>query len=234
MAVAQSGEMQGDWFMKIIMSRKIILLAAVVSAAVMGGCGQEKVMLWNGRDFTGWKLFVPDKNVDVHKVWTVRDGVVYCSGVPKGYMRTVAAYGNYDLHVEWRWVEKPTNSGVLLHAQGKDKVWPRCIEAQLMNKKAGDLVLMDGTGITIGGKKIQDKSKEYIILDKKKPCNEKPAGEWNSYDIHCGKDGCIRLCVNGEMQNEGFKATQRSGWIGLQSEGSPIEFRNIYIKLLRR
>ena len=37
------------------------------------------------------------------------------------------------------------------------------------------------------------------------------------------------LVLNGVLQNEGTDATLRAGWICLQSEGSPIEFRNIYI-----
>jgi len=36
--------------------------------------------------------------------------------------------------------------------------------------------------------------------------------------------------VNGVLQNKGTKATDTSGWICLQSEGSQIEFRNIYVK----
>ena len=43
------------------------------------------------------------------------------------------------------------------------------------------------------------------------------------------KGGSIRCYVNGVLQNEGTGATLKSGWICLQSEGSPIEFRNIYI-----
>ncbi len=40
------------------------------------------------------------------------------------------------------------------------------------------------------------------------------------------------LYVNGRLQNGGRKATDTEGWICLQSEGSPIEFRNIYIEPL--
>jgi len=38
--------------------------------------------------------------------------------------------------------------------------------------------------------------------------------------------------VNGVLQNEGTDASVTSGWICLQSEGSPIEFRNIYLQPL--
>lgn len=43
--------------------------------------------------------------------------------------------------------------------------------------------------------------------------------------------GCY---VNGMLQNQGAGATITSGWICLQSEGSPIEFRDIYIEPARK
>ena len=53
----------------------------------------------------------------------------------------------------------------------------------------------------------------------------------NSYDIYCDQD-VIRCYVNGVLQNVGTNASDTSGWICLQSEGGPIEFRNIYIEPL--
>ncbi len=37
---------------------------------------KEKVMLWNGKDFSGWKLFVQDAKYDVNKVWSVQKEVI--------------------------------------------------------------------------------------------------------------------------------------------------------------
>jgi len=192
------------------------------------GSGDKKEMLWNGRDFTGWVRYVPDATVDVNDIWRIRGGAIYCKGVPNGYIRTEKKYKNYHLHLEWRWAEEPTNSGVLLHAQGPEKVWPLCIECQLMAGKAGDFVLIGGPGITVDGVDRQNAEKQFVVVDKKASTSEKPAGQWNSYDIHC-KGGAIRCYVNDVLQNEGTDATLTSGWICLQSEGSPIEFRNIYI-----
>ncbi|RKY09987.1 MAG: DUF1080 domain-containing protein [Planctomycetota bacterium] len=214
------------------MSKSMFGLMMLAAVAVMcTGCAQ-RVVLFNGKDFTGWKLHVDDKNVNVDDVWSVADGVVHCAGKPKGYMRTLAEYSNYKLHVEWRWVAEPTNSGVLLHAGGEDKVWPRCIEAQLKAGNAGDFVLIGHTGVTVGGKKYQDDEKMYVVVAKKHDSTEKAPGKWNEYDIHCEGDS-ILLYVNGLLQNGGRKATDTKGWICLQSEGSPIEFRNIYIEPLK-
>ena len=210
------------------------LVAAVVLSAVLaaGGCkAKKKTSLWNGKDFTGWKLIVADENVDVNKVWSVRNGVIHCKGQPNGYMRTQADYSNYKLHLEWRWVAQPTNSGVLLHASGPDKVWPKCIEAQLKSGNAGDFVLIGGTGISVGGRFIQDVSKQYVIVPKKQESSEKAPGQWNTYDIICRGDTILNY-VNGVLQNKGTNATETSGKICLQSEGSPIESRNTYIESL--
>jgi hypothetical protein len=212
-------------------------IVAGVTLMAMAGCQNtpkgkapgKKVMLWNGKDFTGWKRVVADPSVDVNNVWRVRDSVLYCSGKPNGYLRTTNQYTDYQLHVEWRWPEKPTNSGVFVHAGGVDKVWPVCIECQLKAGSAGDFVLMNGAGLTVDGTERRNPTQQFVSIPKKAPTSEKPAGEWNSYDIEC-RGGAVRCLVNGVLQNEGTNATPASGWICLQSEGGPIEFRNIYLR----
>ena len=223
--------------MRQVAGRWLVLSVLVVSLSALAGCegglfGAKKVALWNGKDFAGWKLYLPDDTVSVDDVWPVKDGVIHCAGKPNGYMRTTRKYENYRLHVEWRWPEEPTNSGVLLHASGPDQVWPKCIECQLKSGNAGDFVLIGGPGITVNGQNMQNVEKQFVAVPKKEKSSEKPAGEWNTYEIECLKD-TIRCSVNGVLQNEGSNATRTSGWICLQSEGSPIEFRNIYLEPLR-
>jgi hypothetical protein len=215
-------------------------MVVLVSLAALMGCQNgpagtspgRRVALWNGRDFTGWTLFVEEPGVNVNDVWQIRDGVIYCAGVPNGYIRTVNTYENYHLSLEWRWPETPTNSGVLLHARGPDQVWPVCIECQLKAGSAGDFVLIGGTGITVDGVNHQNPARQFVVVEKKSPPSERPAGEWNRYDIYA-EGGTIRCFVNGVLQNEGTNASVTSGWIALQSEGSPIEFRNIYIQPIK-
>ncbi|MBN1479669.1 DUF1080 domain-containing protein [candidate division KSB1 bacterium] len=190
----------------------------------------EKTVLFNGQDFAGWLLFVPDDSVDVNDVWSVKDGVVQCAGVPNGYMRTEQSYANYKLHLEWRWVEEATNSGVLLHFQGSDQLWPNCLECQLMAGNAGDFVLIGPGQITVDDSVYVNENR-FLVIPKKHPSNEKPVGEWNSYDIEV-RGHAVACYVNGLMQNNGIDAALSSGPIALQSEGSPIEFRNITIEAL--
>jgi hypothetical protein len=195
----------------------------------------KKIHLFNGKDLDGWVRFVPKDKPDagkkwtVDKVWSVQDGVIHCSGKPHGYIRTTESYANYRLHLEWRWTEKPTNSGVLLHRSGIDAVWPKCVEAQLAHENAGDFWLLSFSTAVVDGKQVGPK--QYANGKKKHPSNEKPAGQWNTYDILC--DGkTITLTVNGLKQNEGVDSDPWYGPICLQSEGSPIEFRNITLEPL--
>jgi hypothetical protein len=223
--------------MKKVAGQLLVWSILVVFLTALVGCegglfGPKKTTLWNGKDFSGWKLFLPDDTVSVDDVWSVKDGVIYCAGKPNGYMRTERRFGNYRLHIEWRWPETPTNSGVLLHASGPDKVWPKCIECQLKSGNAGDFVLMNGAGLTVDGVDKQDVDKQFVVIAKEEQSSENPAGEWNTYEIYCLKD-TIKCYVNGVLQNEGTDATITSGWICLQSEGGPIEFRNIYIESLK-
>ncbi len=214
-------------------------IVVLISLATLVGCHHspagksrgKKTVLWNGKDFTGWTRVVADSLVDVNDVWRIRDGNLDCAGIPNGYIRTTNSYSNYHLHVEWRWPDKPTNSGVLLHANGADGIWPVCIECQLKAGSAGDLVLINGTGITVDGVDRTNTARQFVVIEKKQPTSERPAGQWNSYDIYCKGDS-IRCLVNDTLQNEGTRASVTFGWIGLQSEGSPIEFRNIYIESL--
>jgi hypothetical protein len=208
----------------------IFALLAVVGCRSMFGTTSpgEQAPLWNGTDFTGWHRYVADPTVEVNNVWRVLNHVIRCSGEADGYMRTVNRYRNYRLHVEWRWPEQAGNSGVLLHLSGPDQLWPTCIECQLKAGNAGDFVLMNGAGLTVNGVNRREPGKQFVAIEKKAPVSEKSIGQWNVCEIHCRK-GRIRCFVNGVLQNEGTKADPSSGWIGLQSEGDPIEFRNIYL-----
>ena len=56
-------------------------------------------------------------------------------------------------------------------------------------------------------------------------------GEWNRYYIRA-IDGEVRLWVNGEEVSGGSDCDPSTGYICLESEGSPIQFRNLYIREL--
>lgn len=213
--------------------KKLIKPAAFLFLMILLlSCGAEKkTELFNGKNLDNWTIYIEDPDVDPGDVFWVEDGILNTSGDPFGYLRTKESYSNYQLHVEWRWVEEPTNSGVLLHVQGKDRIFPHCIECQLMHERAGDIVLMGaGAGVTVRDSSYLVTSDErfYLSIPKFENSSELTPGEWNSYDI-TSVDGELEIVVNGVIQHIATDATMNEGNIALQSEGSPLQFRNIYL-----
>jgi hypothetical protein len=189
----------------------------------------EKIVLFNGKDFSGWTKVIrnePGSNPDT--TWTVKDGLIQCTGSPFGYLRTQQSYADYKLHVEYRWADTTTenpNSGIFTFTTGPDNFFlPKAIETQLKMGNAGDYVLLSqGTleGITYDG--------IAKAVPKKEASSEKPRGEWNSVDIVV-LGNTIESTVNGVLQNKGKDVYTDAGQICLQSEGGAIQFRNIYIE----
>jgi hypothetical protein len=217
--------------MKISMK---LMFGALPILLLLPGCSTPQVRLFNGEDLDNWIIFTGDETVEPESMFWVEEGMIRTSGKPNGYLRTTGTYSNYKLHVEWRWLEEPTNSGVLLNMRGKDMVWPDAVECQLMHEHAGDLVLIGkGAGVTVGDSTYLVTSEEnrFIIIPRQQESSENDPGNWNSYDITCA-EGSIAIVVNGVLQNEGNGLTFTEGHILLQSEGSPMQFRNIYLEEL--
>ena len=187
----------------------------------------ETIQLFNGKDLSNWTFFLKDQSVDPEKVFTVNDGVIHITGDPFGYMRTKEKYSDYILHVEWRWPQEATNSGVFVHGQEPDAIWLKCIECQLMAGNAGDFVCMNGADMT----EHVDKSK--WVVAKMQASSEKPVGEWNMMEVKC-KGNTIEVTVNGVLQNKGTNVNVSGGSICLQSEGKDIDFRNVYLTKLKK
>lgn len=205
-----------------------------LSLAVLSCSSDKKIELFNGQDLDNWNIVVDSEDGEPKDLFYVEDGVMHTLGAPFGYIRTKESYSNYKLHVEWKWTDEPSNSGVLINVQGKEMIFPHCVEAQLMNGKAGDIVLM-GKGASIYVKDsiymVTSEERRYLAIPKFEDSSEKAAGEWNSYDI-TNLDGTLELYVNGVLQNKGTDMTLTEGNIALQSEGAPLQFRNIYLQPL--
>lgn len=219
--------------LKPMKSAAVLLVLAFASARTMGA--QEIVTptnhleLFNGRDFSGW-TFCMRSNADPALTWNVSNGVIHCTGTPIGYLRTMQDFRDYRLTVEWRFVKvapKADNTGVLVHLQLPDKVWPRCVQVQGKYKRQGDLFLMAGA-----------ESREHQGMDANTPLPmhgdsaEKPVGEWNTCVTVCSGDD-IKAFINGKFMNETTGCTVTSGAIGIQSEGGEIEIRKMFLEPLK-
>lgn len=180
----------------------------------------EVIQIFNNRDLNNWVFMLKDPTIDPSKVFTVRNGMVHISGSPFGYMRTKETYADYKLVAVYRWPHEATNSGIFIHAQLPDTIWPRCFECQLAAGSAGDFICANGSDMN----ERVDKTKKSV--KKMNPSNEKPVGEWNVIEIIC-KDNTIEVYVNGLLQNKATGVSASEGYICLQSEGKDIEFKNL-------
>jgi len=200
----------------------LTLTASSQPRTVKAKISGKKIMLFNGKDITNWYFHLKDASVDPASVFTVQNGVIHIKGSPFGYMRTKEQYSDYQLHAEYRWAVEPTNSGVFLHVQLPDTIWPKCFECQLSAGNAGDFICMGGSDMN------ERTDKSARVIRKKSDSSEKPGGEWNTLEIAC-KSNTIEVNVNGVLQNKGTGVSLTKGYICLQSEGKDIEFRNVYL-----
>ncbi len=190
--------------------------------------------MFNGKDFNDYTVCSKDPNADVALLFTMKNGIVETPGTPLGYIRTNKQFSNYKLHVEWRWPEKPGNSGVLIHVNGPDLIWPSHYQGQLKAGDAGDFVLHGaGETVTIRDTVFTSSSKVKPLIRKEKTSSEKKPGEWNSMDV-VAKGNILTIKVNGVLQNTAKNCSLTKGAIGLQAEGAKIQFRNIWVKELKK
>jgi hypothetical protein len=191
--------------------------------------------LFNGKDLTGWV------NVNTAEdTWRAENGMLVCSGRPTGVMRTDRQYENFVLHVEWMHTEPGGNSGMFLWSGPRanpGSPFPDGVEVQMLelewpnlNKRNGvtpPVAYVHGELFGVGKlKTTPDNPRGERSMSIENRC--KGRGEWNAYDI-VAVDGVIKLAVNGKFVNGISRATQKRGYICLESEGARIFFRNIRI-----
>jgi len=179
--------------------------------------------LFNGRNLDGWAVMG-------EQAWTVRDGIIACSGEGHGWLRSLKEYKDFILRLEFK-ISKKGNSGIFVRASLDGNPAFSGMEIQILDD-SGEPPSKHSTG---------------ALYDAVQPAvnTSKPAGEWNQIEIACiGRR--MKVTLNGQRLyavnlddrelNAGLaedrKLTNRvpSGFIGLQNHGSPVEFRNIRIK----
>jgi len=220
---------------------RITTAAALVLVSLLPGSGRADDApqfrdLFNGKDLTGWV------NVNTKpETWKVQDGLLICSGHPIGVMRSEKQYENFILHIEWMHMEPGGNSGVFIFSDGtvpEGKQFPKGMEVQMLelewpklnpdkDGKPRSLAYVHGELFGVGGLKLTpDNPRGERSMSWENRCKGK--GEWNVYDV-VAVDGVVKLSVNGKFVNGVSKATQRKGYLSLESEGAEIHFRNIRI-----
>ncbi len=208
------------------------LLISLFALLLITACTDKKESLFNGENLDGWTIFVNDSIISPNDFFYAKDGVIETVGVPVGYLRTVKEFSDYKLHIEWRYPEEPTNSGIFVHTNGPDLIWPGHYQGQLKYENAGDFIVHGvGMSATLNDTVFTSTADKKPLISKLHPSNEKPAGEWNNFDITCNGN-TIEFRINGLLQNVATDCSVTKGGIGLQAEGSKIQFRNLWIEPL--
>ncbi len=201
----------------------------------------------------GWKPLAGDDFVNVNcdnNTWTWTGGDVHCTGQPVGVTRSKTPYTNFELVAEWRHLKFAGNSGIFVWVPEtalkslKRGQLPSGVEVQVLDhgyteqyekqtKKKADWFTSHGDVFPVGATKMKpfppvapDGIRSFPRKNLSKGINQ-----WNHYYVRA-INGEVRLWVNGEEVSGGNGIEPRTGFLCLESEGSPIDFRNLRIREL--
>ncbi len=202
------------------------------------------VPLFNGKDLKGWKGLVGDPikrskmdaktlaeaqkkaDAEMHDSWKVVNNELQFTGHGNN-ITTIKKYGDFEMLVDWKIINNNTlngDAGIYLRGTPQVQIWDNA------NLKVGAQV---GSGGLYNNK--VNESKPLKVADKK-------LDEWNTFHIIMKADR-VTVYLNDVLVTD--NVILENYWdrnlpifaeeqIELQAHGSPISYRNIYIKELPR
>lgn len=202
----------------------------------------------------GWRALGEGDFTNVNcypDTWAWKNDLLICTGKPIGVMRTRQMFTNFELVVEWRHLRAAGNSGVFvwvpevaLKELKPDALPGYGIEVQMLDhgyttqyeQKTGkkpDWFTTNGDIFPVGQSKLKVFAPTSPNGSRSFPRKNlsRGVGEWNHYYVRA-INGEVRLWVNGEEVSGGSDAEPRTGYLCMESEGSPIEFKNLRIREL--
>ncbi len=238
---------QFTWF-----DTRIVLASGLRAAA---RADDEQAAPKAGIDGTGpgWREMAKDDFTHVNcepDTWSWRDGVIHCTGQPVGVIRSKKVYKNFELSLQWRHLRSAGNSGVFVWVPEKSLKdlppgkLPHGIEVQILDhgyaeqyeKRSGkkaDWFTTNGDVFSVGSSKMTPFPPVSPNGKRSFPTKQLSKGvdQWNHYYIRA-INGEIRLWVNGQEVSGGTGCDPAQGYLCLESEGSPVEFKQIRIREL--
>lgn len=182
--------------------------------------------------------------------WRFDEGVIHCTGKPVSVIRTKKQYTNLEIVCQWRHLRDAGNSGVFVWTipesleRLKGPGLPHGIEVQVLDlgykaayeqggKRKADWFTCHGDVFPVGAATMEPFPPIAPNGKRSFPSKQLSRGinQWNHYYIRA-INGEVRLWVNGEEVSGGTNCTPRTGFLCLESEGSPIEFRGLKIREL--
>lgn len=205
--------------------------------------------LFNGKDLSNWRGQIAEDPRDIAKItegmtpaqveqkqkeadeltlrhWKVKDGVICYDGTRRiGNLESREHFGDFELYVDWK-----------LPPRGDSGIFPRNMpQVQIWDPEGGKRNIVGSGGLD---NNFPDKDRPHLNPLKKA---DKPIGEWNTFYIKMVGDK-VWVKLNGETVIDGqakgnywseFKQPPPDrGPIVLQSHGTELWFRNIFIREL--
>jgi hypothetical protein len=205
----------------------------LVAQSAKVGRSSEKLLgdnyqeLWRGYKDKAWP-----------KGWKLEKGVLSRTGA-SGDLMTIATYGDFDLHLEWK-ISTGGNSGVMYRVStGDDAPYFSGPEFQMLDDAAHSKAKVD----TMTGSLYALYARKHDVA--------KPVGEWNTTRIlirgnhvehwlngkkivecELGSDDWNRRVKDSKFSKWAKFGKNREGHIALQDHGNPVWFRNIRVRRL--
>lgn len=202
----------------------------------------------------GWRALSLDDFAPVNcapDTWSTQGEVIYCTGQPVGVTRSKQKFTNFELVVQWRHLTAGGNSGVFLWASDAaladlqpGQLPPGGIEVQVLDhgyaaqyeKQTGkppDWFTTHGDVFPVGKSRMTPFPPVSPNGQRSFPRKQlsKGFGEWNHYYVRA-INGEVRLWVNGEEVSGGTHCEPRTGYLCLESEGAPVEFKHLRVREL--
>lgn len=184
----------------------VLMLSALAAPAVDDGFES----LFNGRDFTGWRFSLQKTGDPWPDNWKIKDGVIYLTGAMRPHLVTTREFGDFEVKFEWRALTPKFNSGFYIRSR------PDGGSNQIRVDRNFEGAFLAGT----------------IKGAKPMPTLQRSVGEWNEWRVLV-KGTAVTLWCNGKLAWEATGLVPARGHIGLQAEGTPLEFRNLQVRELR-
>ncbi len=190
-------------------------------------------------------------NVNCHDdTWTWNADGLHCTGQPVGVLRSKNTLTNFELVAQWRHLKPAGNSGIFLWTIEKSLSalkgpgLPHGIEVQVLDVgytaayerdsgKKADWFTTHGDVFPVGESKMTPFAPGAPDGKRSFPRQQLSRGtnQWNHYYVRA-INGEVRLWVNGVEVSGGTGCEPRTGYLCLESEGSPVEFRNLRVREL--
>ncbi len=201
----------------------------------------------------GWTALTLDDFENVNckpDTWSQQDTVISCIGNCTGVIRSKNEYTNFEMIVEWKHLQSAGNSGVFIWSPKasldalKPNGLPQGIEIQVLDhgytasyeKQSGskaDWFTTHGDVFPVGDSQMKPFAPAAPNGQRSFPSanHSRGVGQWNHYYIRA-INGEVRLWVNGYEVSGGNRCNPARGYVALEAEGAPIEFRNLRIRVL--